>query len=347
MVINCLAIVRYLKALVFFLFSISVFAQVDSTYVKDHIKPYGVKFAIGKDVLALDYTLEDKKSTQTFESNKPVSIGVGFLWGSSSFSFSHGFSFMREKEKGKTKATDFQYHHYGDKFLIDLYYKRNKGFYRYKENNKDDTPTAEDIFPDFKIHMYGALFQYVWNNEKYSLGAAYDLSKVQMKSAGSLLLGGGMFYSSLRNIPVLSEKLNDYDKRTYHFGPNIGYGYNWVPYKKVLVAGAFTFGVNGAIEENLLTNKTIFTVNPSVVGRFSLGYIGEEWIVSASAVANGLFLNMKKDYQTGLLTSTFNFTVIKRFNLKREIKFLQKDYSWKEAIFGNKIKDVNNTLNEE
>nr|WP_262903756.1 DUF4421 domain-containing protein [Myroides odoratimimus] len=169
----------------------SVVAQVDSTYVRDHIKSYGVKFAFGKDVLALDYTLEDKKSTQTFESNKPVSIGVGFLWGSSSFSFSHGFSFMREKEKGKTKATDFQYHHYGDKFLIDLYYKRNKGFYRYTGDHKDDTPTEDDIFPDFKIHMYGALFQYVWNNEKYSLGAAYDFNKVQVKSAGSLLLGGG------------------------------------------------------------------------------------------------------------------------------------------------------------
>ncbi|WP_240180981.1 hypothetical protein [Myroides odoratimimus] len=56
---------------------------------------------------------------------------------------------------------------------------------------------------------------------------------------------------------------------------------------------------------------------------------------------------MKKDYQTGLLTSTFNLTVIKRFDLKREISFLKKDYNWKEAIFGSKRNDVNNTINEE
>lgn len=324
----------------FCLLSTCAFAQVDSTYVKDHLKAYGVKVSFGKDVLSLDYTLEDKKSTQTFESNKPVSIGVGFLWNSSSLSFSHGFSFMRDKEKGKTKATDFQYHYYGDKFLIDLYYKRNKGFYGYTGDNKEEIPTVDNIFPDFKIHMYGALFQYVRNNKRYSLGAAYDLNRVQVKSAGSLLLGGGVFYSSLRNIPMLSDGVNDYDKRTYHFGPNIGYGYNWVPLKKMLVAGAFTFGVNGAVEENLLTNKTVFTVNPTVVGRFSIGYIGEEWIVSASAVANGLFLNFKDDYQTGLLTSTFNFTLIKRFNLKKEISFLKKGYDWRSAIFGKRDRNV-------
>jgi len=147
-------------------------------------------------------------------------------------------------------------------------------------------------------------------------------------------------YSSLRNIPVASDAIDDYDKKTYHFGPNIGYGYNWVPFKKVLVAGAITLGVNGAIEENLLTRKTVFIVNPSVIGRFSIGYIGENWIVSASTLSNGLYLNFKETYQSSLLTSTFSFTVIKRFKLKKEIPFLQKDYDWKEAIFGKKNNEL-------
>jgi len=328
--------VRDFLIIIFGCFSIFGFAQVDSIYVKEHKQPYGVKVAFGKDILALDYTLEDGKNGQTYQSNKPTNIGIGFLWRSSSLSFSYGFSFMRDKERGKTKATDFQYHYYGDKFLIDLYYKRNKGFYSYTNDTKESTPTTNNIFPEFKIHMYGGLFQYVFNSKKYSLGAANDFNKVQIKSAGSLLLGGGIFYSSLRNIPTASDVIQDYDKKTYHFGPNIGYGYNWVPFKKVLVAGAFTLGINGAIEENLLTNKTVFIVNPAVLGRFSIGYVGEEWIVSASAVTNGLYLNYKEDYQSSLLTSTFNFTVIKRFNLKKEIPFLKKDYNWKEAIFGKK-----------
>ncbi|KUF43778.1 hypothetical protein AV926_11030 [Myroides marinus] len=331
---------RNFLIIVFVFCSVLGFAQVDSLYVKEHKQPYGVKIAFGKDILALDYTLEDGKNKQTYQSNKPTSIGLGFLWRSSSLSFSYGFSFMRDKEKGKTKATDFQYHYYGDKFLIDLYYKRNKGFYSYTNDTKENIPSDDNIFPDFKIHMYGGLFQYVWNSEKYSLGAAYDFNKTQVKSAGSLLLGGGVFYSSLRNIPVASDAIDDYDKKTYHFGPNIGYGYNWVPFKKVLVAGAITLGVNGAIEENLLTRKTVFIVNPSVLGRFSIGYIGENWIVSASTLSNGLYLNFKETYQSSLLTSTFSFTVIKRFKLKKEIPFLQKDYDWKEAIFGKKNNEL-------
>lgn len=297
---------------------------------------YGGKVYFGKDVLALEYTTLDEKDQQSYQSNRPVSLGLGFMWGSSSFSFSHGFSFMRDKERGKTKATDFQYNYYGDKFLLDIYYKRYKGFYRDLGSSKNDIPKEDNIFSDFRVDMYGVLFQYVRNNNKYSLGAAYDLNKIQVKSAGSLLLGAGIFYSALRNIPVLSESIDNYDKQTYHFGPNIGYGYNWVPYKKFLVAGAFTIGVNGAVEKNLLTNHTIFIVNPSILGRFSLGYIGEEWIVSASAITNGLYLNFRNDYQTSLLASNFNLTIIKRFNLKKEISFLKKGYDWREAVFGKK-----------
>lgn len=330
---------RNFLIMIFGCFSVIGYSQVDSTYIKEHGKSYGAKVAFGRDILALDYTLEEGKASQTYQSNKPTSIGVGFLWRSSSLSFSYGFSFMRDKEKGKTKATDFQYHYYGDKFLIDLYFKRNKGFYSYTNDTKENVPTTDNIFPEFKIHLYGGLFQYVFNSKRYSLGAANDFNKVQIKSAGSLLLGGGIFYSSLRNIPIASDEIEDYDKKTYHFGPNIGYGYNWVPFKKVLVAGALTVGVNGAIEENLLTHKTVFIVNPTVLGRFSIGYVGEEWIVSVSAVTNGLYLNYKEAYQSSLLTSTFNFTIIKRFNLKKEIAFLQKDYDWKEAIFGRKNKE--------
>lgn len=327
---------RYLF-IVFFLWNTTcVCAQVDSTYIRDHVKAYGVKVYFGKDALTLDYDLEKSKNKESFQSNKPTTIGLGFLWGTSSLSFSYGFSFLREKEKGKTKATDFQYHYYGDRFLVDLYYKRNKGFYRYSDDRKEDVPSLDDIYPEFNINMYGAMFQYVWNNRRYSLAAAYDFNKVQIRSSGSLLLGGGVFYSSLHNIPTISENIENFDKRTYHFGPNVGYGYNWVPFKKFLVAGAFTLGVNGAIEENLLTRKTTFIINPSLVGRFSIDYMGDEWIVSISTLVNGLFLNYKEDYQTSLLSSNVSLTLIKRFDLKKEISFLKKGYDWKGAIFGTK-----------
>lgn len=331
---------RCILIFVFLCFSVvTVYAQVDSIYIREHTKAYGAKVYFGNDILALDYDFEDSKQKQTFQSNKPATIGLGFLWGSSSFSFSYGFSFMRDKDRGKTKYTDFQYHYYGDKYLVDLYYKRNRGFYSYNSDSKTETPTADHIYPNFNIHMYGVLFQYVSNNKRYSLGAAYDFNKVQIKSAGSLLIGGGLFYSSLHNIPIVSDIVDNFDKRTYHFGPNIGYGYNWVPYKKMLVAGAFTLGVNGAIEENLLTRNTTFLINPAINARFSIGYIGEEWIITGSALVNGLYLNMKEDYQSSLLTSNFSFTIIKRFNLKKEISFLKKGYDWQGKLFGKK-KDI-------
>lgn len=307
-----------------------LFGQVDSTFITSHKRFYGIKTTLSNDLLTLDYVYKGKEKYK-FESNRPFSIGVGFVWGASSVSFSQGVSFLRDDNKGKTKATDFQYHHYEDKFLIDLYFKQYKGFYLNEDIRRENILK----YPDLRINMYGVFYQYVFNNTKYSLAAANDQSKRQLQSAGTLLLGGSFYYSTLRNIPDFDDEYKDYDKKTYQFGPNVGYGYNWVLKKDLLLAGAFTFGINGAIEENLMTKKTNFIVNPTVGARFSVGYYKNDWIFSASSIINGVYLDTQNDFQSNLFTANFVFSIMKRFDLKKEISFLHKGFKLKKDKRGN------------
>lgn len=307
-------------------------AQVDSTYISSHKKQYGVKINGSNDILVLDYIYKGKEKYK-FQSNRPFSVGVGFLWGTSSLSFNQGFSYLKDSKKGKTKSTDFQYHHYGDKFLIDLYFKQYKGFYLNEEK------ASQDIlkYPDLRINMYGALYQYVFNNTRYSLAAANDQSKRQLKSAGTLLIGGSFFYSTLRNIPDFDETYKDYEKKTYQFGPNVGYGYNWVLWDDLLLAGSITFGINGTIEENLLTKNTHFVVNPTMGARLSIGYYKNDWVFSATSIINGIYLDAQHDYQSNLLATNFVFSVMKRFDLKKEIPFLQNGFKFKRGKVDNAV----------
>ncbi len=302
-----------------------LFAQVDSTYIASHKRMYGVKVMASNDFLALEYAYKGDEKFK-YDSNKPFSLGVGFMWGTSSLSFSQGFSFLKDSRKGKTKATDFQYHHYGDKFLVDLYFKQYKGFYLNEEKDIADIVK----YPDLRINMYGVLYQYVFNNKRYSIAAANDQSKRQLKSAGTWLVGGSFFYTALRNIPDFDVEYKDYEKKTYQFGPSVGYGYNWVLWDDLLLAGSVVFGVNGAFEENLLTKNTHFIVNPTMGARLSISYYKNDWVFSGTSIINGVYLDAQHDYQSNLLTTNFVFSIMKRFDLKKEISFLHKGFRFKK-----------------
>lgn len=296
-------------------------AQQDSLYIKSYKHIYGVKLYMANDNLSFEYEFQEKNS-EKFMPNKPVNIGVGFSWKNSSLSYSYGFSFLRDKKKGKTKSRDIQYHYYGDKIVIDLYYQRYKGFYLEGDKNE-----PYNLFNNLSINYYGISGQYIFNNKRYSAAAAFDQSKKQIRSAGSLLLGGGVFYNKIKNLPEVREKLKDYDRVSYNFGPNVGYGYNWVPLKNLLLAGSFSVGINGVFDKNLESNETTFRVNPQLTGRFSVMYQSEDWIVGVSSLVNNLYVSFKDDYQSSILNTNLTLSVIKRFTPKKEWRLLKYDFT--------------------
>ena len=121
----------------------------------------------------------------------------------------------------------------------DLYYASNRGatsirrFGDYKKGAWINHPLNE-----MELESYGADIYYFFNHKKYSQGAAYNFSKIQKRSAGSMIAGVtissqdvSLDFSNLPNsmIAVLPEYNNlQYRFRYYDYCFLLGYGYNCV-----------------------------------------------------------------------------------------------------------------------
>jgi len=82
---------------------------------------------------------------------------------------------------------------------------------------------------------------YLLNGKHFSYAAAYDQSVIQIRSAGSLIIGAMWQYSSLdysnRLNAMVVQCMNNVGRITTHEGSiGVGYAYNWVPVKKLLVS---------------------------------------------------------------------------------------------------------------
>ena len=293
-------------------------AQVDSLYIGTYKHTYGVTTSLTQEFLSLNYEEGDRDFS--FEPNRPLNIGLAFAWKNSSLSYSHGFSGMRDKQKGKSSTVDLQYHVIGKKIIVDFYFQQYKGFYR------EDLDRKEYLsFNDMRINLYGGKFTYVFNSDKFSIGAANNKNSIQRKSAGALLIGGSSFLSVIKNTPEIVDGVKGKDSRSLSFGPTVGYAYNWVLWRKFLASLSFSVGVNGIFDENLSTKNTVFYVNGQVSSELNLAYQGEEWGIGVRSSLSALYFEKVERYTTQLSNKRVSFFVTKRFSMKKDPKILQYD----------------------
>ena len=81
---------------------------------------------------------------------------------------------------------------------------------------------------------------YMLNGKRFSYAAAYDQSVVQMRSAGSLMVGAMWYQSSVdfsqaKNAPIIQVMGNTGKMKIQEGGIGVGYSYNWVPVKNLMV----------------------------------------------------------------------------------------------------------------
>ena len=115
-----------------------------------------------------------------------------------------------------------------------IYYNKNTGgtnIIRFGDYNNGKTINVD--FSGLKLESYGIDVYYFFNNKKYSHGAAYSFSKIQKRSAGSLIAGltvssqdVDIDFSVLPDLP--NQDNIDYRFRYYDYCILAGYGYNWV-----------------------------------------------------------------------------------------------------------------------
>lgn len=312
---------KYLFLLIALFTPILIYGQVDSTYIGFYEKQFGVKTFVSKDFVNMAQEISGEEE-KVFLPNNPVSIGLGISIYNSviNVGYGYGFDFMRDKNRGKTKSFDFQYHYYGRKFVFDVTAQRYRGFYL------DDTDSKSDeivLYPDMSIRMYGLHGLYIFNNDKFSYRATFNQSEKQLKSTGTILVGGGIYTTKIASDSSFMHNGRS-TLRNFQFGVSAGYAYNWVLGRYWYISGSTTVGINFGSEKLSTFGKEKIKVTPSVFPRISMGYNRSNWALSFSYVNNILFESLNDDNSLSIFSGSFQMSYTKRFNVGKNEDRLNK-----------------------
>lgn len=273
----------YFSFLLFFILPYFCTAQIDTTYIKPFDNQVSLKTYLSTKFISMEKEVDGK--IKNFMPNNPMSLGLGISIKNTIIDLSYGQSlnFMKEDDKGRTKALDFQIHHYGRKFIIDLFIQKYHGFYTADDSNKNIK-----LYPDLNIQQYGAFGQYVFNNKKFSYKAAFNQNERQLKSAGSFLLGGGVYFSKIDSDSSFVYKSKN-SLRNFQFGVSGGYAYTWAIDKRWFASGSATVGANFGTERINDFGKRKIEISPTFFPRISVGYNKENWSLGLSYINNLIF----------------------------------------------------------
>lgn len=188
----------------------------------------------------MNYSWESKLKTD-------VGTSLGAWIGYRGYGLGYQFS------TGEQKGSNFDFSLGGSTYSLRLNirkFKTDETDIRFKGNIFDDEDyqfdDTEKMEMDEPIHVKSTLLEgyYMLNGRHFSNTAAYDQSTIQLRSAGSLIVGASWFdadidYAANMNTLFVVMMNNIGRIKINQVNVGAGYAYNWVPYKGWLVNAMF------------------------------------------------------------------------------------------------------------
>jgi hypothetical protein len=303
------------------LLNLPSYSQTDKAYVQRYDTLLMTRFFVSQKYTSFVFRYLNQQSTLRYRPNSKLAMGVGGTYGPLTLNLSYGFDFINPNDndrKGKTTGYDLQAHLYSKRLIIDLMGQSLKGFYLTDQQYQSKDGKFYQR-PDIRVKEFGVNGQYVLNHRRFSYRAALFNSDWQKKSAGSLLAGaeilGGQGSADSTLMPGVSaqNKLPDQSLllRFFQLGPNIGYAYTLVIYKRFYltgsVAASLVYEFNKLEDEN--GTERINSISSNSFLRGFAGYNGTRWAGGVSwlqsyvniAAANS---KIRADINTGKISAS-------------------------------------------
>jgi hypothetical protein len=173
----------------------------------------------------------DKSWSFDLKVRPPMSASSGIWVGYMGYGF--GFSYFKTGQNSTNLAMNFASPNYS----LNVRWIRSNTDHKLKGWAEKGIPFEQLVESnDYAYKLESFVFDGYWifNKKKFSLSATYDLSTVQLRSAGSFI-AGMMFnyqkcdYSSPDNIGLLLEANHIGKVKMNQLSAGGGYTYNWVP----------------------------------------------------------------------------------------------------------------------
>jgi hypothetical protein len=169
-----------------------------------------------------------------------VASSVGFWVGYRGTGFSYSKSLT--KNAGRYYSFSSTGAKYGFNFRLRRFNTQDAKFSSidHEKGQTSQSDTAVNMPAPVWIRSVYVNGYYVFNGHRYSQAAAYNQSVIQRRSAGSFLLGATWYqssfdYSDIRNFVFMIIGHGIYRAKVHQANIGVGYGYNWVPLRGLVV----------------------------------------------------------------------------------------------------------------
>ena len=242
---------RALKAVKTYIDS-SAMKGIDNRYLEVPEKPWAVTIKyntndmnlrsttkMSKERLMAEYGINGELNFESkFDPHKEVSIGawIGYR------GYGLGYSYSLQHTDGRNFSIGATGANYGLNLRIRRFHTDELTAHYW---GHDDTESVDETIEGYlweDVKVKSAIFDgyYMLNGRRFSYAAAYDQSMNQIRSAGSLMLGVMWFQTSIdyskRLNGLLIQTMGNVGKVKIHKGSiGIGYAYNWVPMRNLLL----------------------------------------------------------------------------------------------------------------
>ena len=223
-------------------------AKVDPRYIEVPDKPWRVMLRYKENAVDVDYsqsldfpaTNEQSDWDLCFE--PPIASSVGFWVGYRGTGFSYSKSLT--KNAGRYYSLSSTGAKYGFNFRLRRFNTQDGKFCAndYTDGKPNGEPFSTDVEMPSPVWIRSVYVNgyYVFNGRRYSQAAAYNQSVIQRRSAGSFLLGATWYqssfdYSDIRNALFMIIGHGIYRAKVHQANLGVGYGYNWVPLRGLVV----------------------------------------------------------------------------------------------------------------
>ena len=222
-------------------------AKVDSHYIEVPKKPWRVILRYKENVVDVDYyqsvdipaTNEHSDWNLCFE--PPVASSVGFWVGYRGTGFSYSKSLT--KNAGRYYSFSSTGAKYGFNFRLRRFNTQDAKFSATDYENGQTTGKYDtDVKMPSPVWIRSVYINgyYVFNGRRYSQAAAYNQSVIQRRSAGSFLVGATWYqssfdYADIKNVLFMIIGHGIYRAKVHQANIGVGYGYNWVPLRGLVV----------------------------------------------------------------------------------------------------------------
>lgn len=329
-----------ITALLFLLLPGKLLAQFEKLFSKDTVNAdyielidtlANTRLYVSQKLTSPTLLSQDGKHAVRYRSNGPTNLGFGGTYGWLTLNIGLNFKFINHDNDifGETKFLDLHGVGIGKTYFVDFFGQFYKGVYLMPESGEKlpdgmPYPTRPDIY----TQKIGLTAWYIPNWRKFSISAAVNQRDWQKKSAGSFLLGWGIFSGKIEGDSSLIPR----DRAAYFKHPEVhklsffelsagaGYGYTLVVKKHFFASASFTASLSGGISNQFagLNETGDVYFRPNYLFRPSVGYNGRNFNASVMLIAYQLNAGDETSYR--ITTTNLRFTVAHRLLPKAKIK---------------------------